>query len=398
MKVLFVNESSERPHRFGVDLQPLVRGLKSRGHVLGVLWGPPSDENASPLTKAFDFHFPLQRRGGAQSVQAALERFRPSLVCVHVLVDPHALETLMQSAVPRVRMVQDHDSSEPRGIHSLVLVRRICARALSPFTVFPGRTARNSVDLLPVRWIRHTISRSYLELNRGFHRLIVSSHYRRGELIRQGFPAAKIELRRLPNGESEPPDRRLTRRRNLLIYCGQIEQGKGVDLVLNALARVRQPFECIILGDGSHRPYCEELSHRLGLAGQVRFAGYLPTEQVQGYYRECRAALMTSLWPEPFGMAGLDAMHFGLPVVAFDSGAIREWVVDGVNGYLVPGMDPGAYAARVEELLADQGRARQMGVRGLRMVSKRDSFPEYITGLEGLFTRVVAEAQRRVNA
>jgi glycosyltransferase involved in cell wall biosynthesis len=91
-------------------------------------------------------------------------------------------------------------------------------------------------------------------------------------------------------------------------------------------------------------------------------------------------------------------MHFGLPVVAFDSGAIREWVVDGVNGYLVPGMDPGAYAARVEELLADQGRARQMGVRGLRMVSKRDSFPEYITGLEGLFTRVVAEAQRRVNA
>lgn len=398
MRVLFVNEKSERPHLSGVDLQPLVRGLQSRGHILGVLWGPPSDEKESPLTKAFDFHFPLQRRGGGQSVQAALERFRPCLVCVHALDDPQALETLMQSAVPRVRMVHDHDSGEPRGIHSLVLVRRICARALSPFTVFPCRTARNPGDLLPVRWIRHTISRSHLEHNRGFHRLIVSSHYRRGELIREGFPAAKIELRRIPNGESEPTGRRLTRPRDLLIYCGQIERGKGVDLVLHALARVRQPFECIILGDGNHRPYCEELSHRLGLTGQVRFSGYVPTEQVQGYYRECRVVLMTSLWPEPFGMAGLDAIHFGLPVVAFDSGAVREWVVDGLNGYLVPGMDPGAYAARLEELLTDKSRARQMGVRGLRMVSKRHSFADYITGLEGLFTRVVAEAQRRVNA
>jgi len=83
-------------------------------------------------------------------------------------------------------------------------------------------------------------------------------------------------------------------------------------------------------------------------------------------------------------------------VVAFDAGGIREWLIDGYNGCLVPWMDRAAYAARVEELLRNKALARQMGERGRELVTEHYDFSSYITGLEALFARVVAEAPRGV--
>src|ERR1044072_3434892 len=97
-------------------------------------------------------------------------------------------------------------------------------------------------------------------------------------------------------------------------------------------------------------------------------------------------------------MVGIESMRYGLPVVAFDAGAIREWLIDGLNGYLVPWLDRDAYAARVEQLLADKLHAREMGERGAQMISDHYDFSKYVAGLEDLFTRVIAEAQGKVAA
>lgn len=60
--------------------------------------------------------------------------------------------------------------------------------------------------------------------------------------------------------------------RNLIIYAGQIIREKGVDVLLEALAQVKSKLECIILGDGNHKAYCEELSRKLGLADRVHLS------------------------------------------------------------------------------------------------------------------------------
>ena len=117
----------------------------------------------------------------------------------------------------------------------------------------------------------------------------------------------------------------------------------------------------MILGDGNHRAECEKLSARLGLQNKVRFAGFVPQHELAGYYREATLAVMSSLWPEPFGATGLEAMRCGLPVVAFDAGGIREWLIDGVNGYLVPWMDRDIFALRVDGLLRDKRLASRIG-------------------------------------
>jgi glycosyltransferase involved in cell wall biosynthesis len=50
------------------------------------------------------------------------------------------------------------------------------------------------------------------------------------------------------------------------------------------------------------------------------------------------------VWPEPFGLTGLEAASMGVPAVAFDVGGIREWLTDGDNGLLAPGSPPDASA------------------------------------------------------
>ncbi len=81
-------------------------------------------------------------------------------------------------------------------------------------------------------------------------------------------------------------------------------------------------------------------------------------------------------------------MRYALPVVAFDAGGIKDWLIDGHNGHLVPWMDRDAYARRLDELLTNKTKAREFGLNGLRLVSERYDFDGYISELESMFMRV----------
>jgi hypothetical protein len=84
-------------------------------------------------------------------------------------------------------------------------------------------------------------------------------------------------------------------------------------------------------------------------------------------------------------------MRYGLPVVAFDTGGIKEWLMHGHNGFLVPRLNRAQFAARIEELLMDKRRARQMGVRGRQFAREKFNFVQYIAGLEAMFHEVICE-------
>jgi glycosyltransferase involved in cell wall biosynthesis len=102
------------------------------------------------------------------------------------------------------------------------------------------------------------------------------------------------------------------------------------------------------------------------------------------FYREATVFVMGSLWPEPFGMAGPEAMRYGLPVVAFDAGGIREWLTDGENGYLIPWKDANLFAARLDQLLRDKTLARRLGRSAFEAVQRYDSCRQ-INRLQELF-------------
>ncbi len=390
MRLLFVHE------RFGAlggaeaNVVVTAGELKRRGHAVGLMHGTVTGKEEALWRDTFGERFDLAAGGNTSaSVRQAVAQFRPDVIFLHKLGDLGALDQLSNIGVPVVRMVHDHDLYCLRGYKYNPLNRKICTRAASCFCVFPcgGTVKRDSTGILPFKFVSYFDKRRELAINRKFHRLIAATEFMRGELVRNGFATEQIEVHAPVPIASDETFHCSFSDRNRIVYAGQIIRGKGVDVLLEALARVNLPFECVILGDGNHRAHCEALSQKLGLADRVTFKGFVPQEEIPAYYRDASLAVMSSLWPEPFGAVGLEAMRCGLPVVAFDAGGIREWLIDGWNGFLVPWMDRARYAASVEELLRDKTLGRKMGVHGRQWVGERFGFPKYISGLEELFAR-----------
>lgn len=393
MKLLYVHE------RFGAlagaeaNAHITATELGLRGHTMGILHGPPTGKNEPAWEATFPHRYELPAGGGAEAVARALREFSPDAIYVHKMADLDVITALVESGRPLIRMVHDHDIYCMRSYKYNYFTREICTRKASPYCVFPclASVVRNSGGGLPLKWVSYSEKKREIALNQRFDRMVVVTTYMRDELLNNGFDGRRIEIHAPVPRAGDPNLRSSFSDRNLIIYAGQIIRGKGVDVLLESLAQVKSKFECIILGDGNHKAFCEELSRKLGLADRVHFKGFIPQEELKNYYRECSVVALSSLWPEPIATIGLEVMRYALPVVAFDAGGIKDWLIDGHNGYLVPWMDRAAFARRVDELLQDKAKAKQLGEAGLELVSERYDFPQYIVDLEEMFARVVAE-------
>ncbi len=399
MKILYVHE------RFGAlagaeaNAHITATELGRSGHTLGILHGPGTGKNEPAWEATFPARFPLGAGDNALAVRKALQAFGPEVVYVHKMADLSVIGALVASGVPLVRMVHDHDIYCMRSYKYGFFSREICTRAVGPHCVFSclACVARNRDSGFPLKWVSYSAKKREVALNRRFNRMVVVTSYMRDELLNNGFDPARIEIHAPVPRMGDPDLRSSFSDRNLIMYAGQIIRGKGVDVLLEALALLDVKFECVILGDGNHRAHCEALSRKLGLADRVTFKGFVAQEELKDYYRECSVVALSSLWPEPIATIGLEVMRYALPVVAFDAGGIKDWLIDGQNGFLVPWMDRPQYAARLKQLLTQKPLARQLGENGFQLVSERYDFNGYIHDLEAMFQRVMAEHQATRN-
>lgn len=135
---------------------------------------------------------------------------------------------------------------------------------------------------------------------------------------------------------------------------------KRIDRVVEVFARVAATRDALLLlvGDGPERPAAERWVLERGLGDRVRFVG--AREEVAPWVRECAVFLLPSE-TESFGLAALEALASGVPVVAHATGGLPEVVRDGVTGFLVAPGDVEALAARLGALLDDPARRGAMG-------------------------------------
>lgn len=403
LRLLFVHE------RFGAwggaesNIHVTAAEFMRRGHAVGLLHGAPTGKSEESWRELFAHRAALPDDGApdvAARVKQAVDEFNPDVIYLHRLTGLELLDALVAAGRPLVRMVHDHDLYCMRSYKYHVFSRKICDRALSPYCIFPcgAVVARDRESPFPLKLVSYEAKRRELDLHRKFTRLIVATRYMREQLAVNGIPENRVEIHAPVPATPESALHSSFDERNRLVFSGQLIRGKGVDVLLESLAHVTVPFTCEILGDGSHREHCERLSEKLGLQDRVRFHGFVSQEKIQDFYRDCSVAVMSSVWPEPFGATGLEAMRHGLPVVAFDAGGIREWLMDGWNGYLVPWMDRRRFAGRIEQLLRDKALARKLGERGRYWVRVHYGFSDYVDGLEQLFTRAAAKAPVLVSA
>jgi colanic acid/amylovoran biosynthesis glycosyltransferase len=163
----------------------------------------------------------------------------------------------------------------------------------------------------------------------------------------------------------------------LLLSVAQLKEKKGLTYLLDAchmLADRGTHLDVEIVGDGPLRAALEAQVHDLDLAGQVRFLGSLPHDEVVARYAEATLFVLPSVTATDGDRDGipnviLEAMAMGLPVVSTRHSGIPEAVVDGETGLLVPPGDAGALAGALASLILDPDRCLRMGVAGRRRVA-----------------------------
>ncbi len=176
-----------------------------------------------------------------------------------------------------------------------------------------------------------------------------------------------------------------------LLFVGRLVRRKGVDRLLEALATVEAPWRLEIVGFGPEREPLEARAEALGLSDRVAFLGRVPDEELVRAYRRAAAFVLPATLDERadtegLGVVLLEAMSYGVPVVATRRGGIPDIVVDGVTGVLVE--DEIADIARgIGRLLKDPAAARAMGEAGRRRVRETFDWDTIVDRLDAIYAR-----------
>ena len=331
-------------------LMPL---LAARNHSLAFAFETDEPADRAPVALP-EGCVPLTLMG-----EDAFDRIRswdPDVVYVHGLLNPDRERRLIESApavlfahayygtcisgqkTHRLPSVQPCDRVFGAACLALFYPRR-CG-GLSPMTMgreFARQSARNS--LLP----RYASVMTHSEhMRREFARHAAAG----GRVIHSTYLRSDAEVVSVPS--------RLRATRPAadpwhLVFIGRMDRLKGGDVLLDALPKVHaalgNPLRVTFAGDGParhgwQRRAAEAARTNPGIS--VQFTGWLERPDVIRLLDTADVLVVPSVWPEPYGLVGPEAGRRGVPAVAFDTGGIKEWLVEGVNGCLAPGKRPAA--------------------------------------------------------
>jgi glycosyltransferase involved in cell wall biosynthesis len=202
-----------------------------------------------------------------------------------------------------------------------------------------------------------------------------------------------VDVSRLrPDG---PADERVPRReRHRLVCVGRLVERKGVETIIRALVELPDA-ELVVAGgpaaselDGDHEACrLRKVASEVGVADRLVMLGGISPAEVPALLRSADIAVFTP-WYEPFGIAPVEAMACGVPVVTAAVGGIADTVVSGVTGEHVPPRRPDVLAATLHELLGDAGRLREYGRAGAERARSRYAWEQVAARTEAVYARL----------
>jgi len=195
-----------------------------------------------------------------------------------------------------------------------------------------------------------------------------------------------------------------------ILFVGRITRQKGIAHLLRAVDHLDPHFQVVLCADAPDTPEIaleieqtiQELQSRR--PGIIWIRGMSPREEMRALYSGASLFICPSIY-EPFGIINLEAMACSLPVVASAVGGIREVVVDGVTGFLIPleqqqqspfePLEPEQFsrdlAARISQLMADPALRHQMGHAGRARVEQFFSWKSIAEKTARLYAQLMRE-------
>lgn len=232
---------------------------------------------------------------------------------------------------------------------------------------------------------------------RGARIVVVLTQADKATLVaRFGVDPARIKV--VPNGVDESfaySGHRLIHDRPRLLFVGRLAAQKNLAQLLHALDGISDKFDTTLVGIGELEAELKELAQKLGLLN-VRFYGQAYGRDLVALYRGADVFVLPSV-VEGMPLALLEAMAMGLPVVATDIPGIRDLVVHGRNGLLVPTNNPRALRGALLSVVGDVRRYQQMSAGARDQVSEF-SWEGACAKLDGIYAEMWQRPPKRASA
>lgn len=351
----------------------LARGLRERGHQ--VLWFSAQSEGnverdgafVAPTWGALSPIRAVWNRSAAGAMRAAIERFDPDVVHTHMLYPQLSVAPLAVAhrlGVPVVHTLHTYEllsadyASEAGG-----WVDRVSPR-------FADRL-RNTATFPIRRFVHPRLVDEFIAVSV----FVADVHARRG-IIARVVPNAVAAA----NGAGVPG----FEQRAGIVFVGRLVGEKGVLDVVD-VARRLPDIPVTIAGGG---PLWSVVTGAADELPNLSCLGWVQAPQLPEHLRRARVLVMPSRCAETSGLAALEALACGTPVVAFPRGGLNELVRDSGAGVIARG--PGAELADAcERLHGDEATWQQMSTHGLEAVAGRFSIATWLDSVESVYQAAV---------
>ncbi len=288
------------------------------------------------------------------------------------------------------------------------LLRAHSLRYIGPAALIARRRYRLDVPIvahhhhLDPNWLNSLIEGPVM---RAVERVVVGSEFARRQAVRElDVPAEKLSV--VPYGVDDRFRRAekpvgLIRRYGLqdkpVVLClSGLKPRKNLFLLLEIwkeIVRERAEARLVVAGSGPLLGRLQRHAARLGVAGQVIFAGYVPEQEKVDYYRLADLLLFPSSM-EGFGLTVAEAMSCELPVVVSDRGSLPELVADGEGGFLCDPSRPEGFVRKTLLLLSDPMLRRKFGSANRQRVDRLFRWDHCAAATARIYEEVVDEWRR----
>lgn len=344
----------------------LMEGLRARGHANLLVCPPDSAAEREARARGFAVASVAMRNdlslGAARRIARALRSERPALVHCHTgranWLGGLAARWARVPALTTRRM----DRRVGRGWRTRWLYHRLMRRAVAISPAVERRLREAGVAQARVRLIWSAVD---------------------AERLRPSAPRAVLRAR-FAVGDDTP----------CVLVAAHLVRRKGVDVLLEAFAKLAPASRARlwIAGDGPERAALERSAAAVGIAERTRFLGH--RSDLPDWLEACDLFVLPSR-REGLGVAALEAMARGRPVVASAVGGLAEVVCAEETGLLVAPGDPAALAAALARLLDDPALAARLGAAGAQRVAEHFPAERMVSAYEALYREILAEAEPR---
>ena len=216
-----------------------------------------------------------------------------------------------------------------------------------------------------------------------------------------GIPASKLFVANHSSFDLSVPESRdsakspqAARPKYVTLYLSRIIPRKGLDILLEAFAKLEDEIEgvqLLIAGDGNFKPFCQNLAQTLNLQN-INFLGSVAFEKAAYYYAMSDVFVLPSCLrgqSEGWGLVINEAMSMGKPIVTTDAvGSAFDLVENGVNGYVVRNGDADELYSALKRVLCDDELMKTMGRNSRKKFEQFNSYEKMFEGFKNAISYV----------